>query len=186
MTTDRPKSVGIVALTGLFVALITLMSTLYDNYENRRYQRITQRPHVEISWNFSDHHFGFVARNSGNGTAFIRWMSLFVDGQEKESWDNLFEIFAPQDNREHQRFSMLFPGSAMRPVSSDNEWRPLFYTEGGDLARELKVNLDRIQLSVCYCSHYRECRVTYLTDRRPNNLQCNRTTRFTLPPSAQR
>ncbi|GAA0855808.1 hypothetical protein [Aliiglaciecola litoralis] len=147
----------IVALSALFIGLVTAFTSMYSAYVDREYARASVWPKVEIFRSFSGNSFSYRVTNSGTGPALIKYAKVQNGSDYIKSWT---EISTFKNIRQSHIGSItLSPQSSSIPVSYEGE-------NAGILAKTDK----HISIELCYCSIYEEC---WVVDRRnqPENVE---------------
>lgn len=153
-TTDTTVSVAAVV-----TALAALGVSVWQGWEARHFNRLQARPVVSITWGRNpDGPFIVQVRNMGTGPAFLQDYSIYVDGKTKKSYCDVLSavgIGAPQSALSAPS-TTLAPGITGHVMQSgyDELWLKV---PPGRLTELLFQNMDRIDISVCYCSLYEEC-----------------------------
>ncbi|MFG0803630.1 hypothetical protein [Leclercia sp. GLN_9] len=83
----------ILTIIGIFIAIISLVFTIWQGKEQIRHNHISVEPRMNayFSNDTRKNQWGIYIINNGMGTAFIKKISVTVDGQEVEAVnDNVF------------------------------------------------------------------------------------------------
>jgi hypothetical protein len=128
----------------------------------RKYHGLTLRPNMTISFYYDDKGSGWRVFNSGLGPAVIKWFSVQVDNSYKASWREVWEAILATKKLEYA-FVNLPPETHFRPGISNN----LFWIGLGKDSENLRRQIDRVYMELCYCSLYGECWLTTNKRERP-------------------
>ena len=141
----------------MFIALCSLIVSVYGAYLTRRHERLSVRPVFVLSYYFNETGNGWRANNIGLGPARIRGFKVFVDGVSQQP-QNVFEDvikrafnLGPDSTKMH--FTNLYAGLSV-PVGQD---LVLAWLPPGPAADKVFAGFRRITFEVCYCSIYEEC-----------------------------
>ncbi|TKB43367.1 hypothetical protein [Thalassotalea mangrovi] len=134
----------IIALSALFIGLLTAVISIYSAYIDRAYARASVWPNVELYRSFERHSFSYGVVNSGTGPALIKYARVALDGSPIKRWSDI-EAFADiSQSHIHNR-----------TLPAEQTITPLIY-EGEAIAAILEVD-NRLAIELCYCSIYGDC-----------------------------
>ncbi|WP_394223209.1 hypothetical protein [Alteromonas gracilis] len=71
----------LIALTALFIAILTASISVYSAYIDRAYAKTTVWPNVEIFLSHSESRFSYGVANKGTGSAILRYAKVNVENQ---------------------------------------------------------------------------------------------------------
>ena len=145
------------AICAFVTSLVAVSATIYDGWQNRRYQRLTQIPFVHLDHSITvEGGFRIDMANSGNGPAIIKSISLFLDNSEIPSWDE-FVAVAGADT--HYRFTVPWPGTVIKPGVIGSSLLAIPDLEKSKAMWDARL---RLNVRLCYCSLYDECMTIFL------------------------
>lgn len=162
----RPEM--LVGLSAVLLSVCGLFISLYEANLMRTEQRASVWPHVETAVSMADDGIAFWVQNTGIGPARIRAATITHEGRTLAGWTELLEALEiPADSVE--RYQSLING---RVLAVDAEREVVFRVRRGDgpAAPEAIDALGRhltdgsLDLVLCYCSVYEECRLSRLQD----------------------
>lgn len=142
----------IVALSALFIGLVTAFTSMYSAYVDREYARASVWPRLEISRSFNTNLFNYQVSNNGTGPALIKYAKIQYKSKNIKEW------------KEIESFNNITQSHiGNRTLSAQNIITPVLY-KGKD-AKELVKADDSISIELCYCSIYDECWVIERNNR---------------------
>lgn len=142
----------IVALSALFIGLVTAFTSIYSAYVDREYARASVWPRLEISRSFNTNLFNYQVANNGTGPALIKYAKIQYKSKNIKVWK---EIGSFNNIRQSH--------IGNRTLSAQKSITPVLY-KGKD-AKELVKADDFINIELCYCSIYDECWVIERNNR---------------------
>lgn len=132
----------VVALTALFIGLLTAVISIYSASVDRAYAKASVWPKLEIYRSYDIGKFSYGVVNKGTGPAIIKYAKVTANGQYLKKWSELPEL----RNIYQSHISTITLPSGQRV-------QPLTYK--GNLNM---LELDRgIGIELCYCSIYEDC-----------------------------
>jgi hypothetical protein len=145
-------------LCSLIIALCGLLLTIFQGSETRQYNRLSTKPFVDIELSLESDGLGYFVKSGGLGPAIVKWIDVKVDGVSQEDWNSValklglkgyfIQSWAPLE------------GSSFAPGT-----RTLMYKMLEGSTKELpKLNLNRLQINLCYCSVYGNCWLAIIDD----------------------
>jgi hypothetical protein len=134
----------IVALSALFIGLVTAFTSIYSAYVDREYARASVWPRLEIFRSFNDDSFSYGVSNNGTGPALIKYAKVKDGSKYVKTWKEI----KPFQNIRQSHFSN-------RTLSPQNSITPVYYK--GEDAKALVKADGSISIELCYCSIYEEC-----------------------------
>jgi len=162
----RPEM--LVGLSAVLLSVCGLFISIYEASLMRTEQRASVWPHVETAVSIKDDDIAFWVQNTGIGPARIRAAAVTYDGATLAGWSELLETLEiPGDSLE--RYQSVING---RVLAADRDREIIFRVSraSGPAAPEAIGALARniidgtVDLAVCYCSVYEECRLSRLQD----------------------
>lgn len=156
------KKIGIetwASIAAVVVALAAVFLSIFEGMQNRKHQRLSVRPYLEIGFHFTDEYAGWDLSNNGIGPARVSHFALFVDGKEYKDWHSLLKKHNLAD-----KLTYTWPAKNDL-IKAGDRW-PLFrFPRKSPSATKLKKELRRrMLLKISYCSFYDEC-WSHSTDR---------------------
>lgn len=149
----------IVALSALFIGLITAVISVYSAYVDREYARASVWPKLELSRSHSGNEFSYGVANNGTGPAVIQYAKVSVDSKPIKRWS---EVSAFSNIVQSHMSSITVP--------SEQVITPLQYR--GELVSDL-LKLDKeVDIELCYCSIYQECWTVNRSNETQQVKQC--------------
>ena len=134
----------LVALTALFIGLITAIISVYSAYVDRAYAKASVWPKVEISRSHSEKAFSYNVTNKGTGPAIIQYAQITAGDKYLKRWSELPEFtFISQS---HINNITLPSGQTINP---------LVYS--GEQVADILALDGSISIELCYCSIYGDC-----------------------------
>lgn len=134
----------IVALSALFISLVTAIVAIYSANIDRAYAKASVWPRLEVFRSFGADNFAYVVSNNGNGPALIKYAKVQYQSKPVHYWRDIPDLS-----------DFVQSHVSSRILSSQTEIRPLVYS-----GKETKTFLERdknIEIEICYCSIYEEC-----------------------------
>ena len=134
----------IVALSALFIGLVTAFTSIYSAYVDRAYARASVWPRLEVFRSYSGEKFSYGVTNSGTGPALIMYAKIHDGSKFIKEWSEI----KPLSNIVQSQL-----GNRTLPPQSNIT--PVLY-QGDDISAVLKAD-KAISIELCYCSIYKEC-----------------------------
>lgn len=162
------------AVLAVIVASLAMFVALWQGYLTREHNRLSLRPHLDLTWYFtgSSKSIGMSLSNDGAGPAAIKWIQLYIKNEavwsgDGNAWPKVFDRFDISLKwAKYYHFesgSVLPPGREVvlfgfdRSQYGRNQW------EVFNIRREaIRGALLELRIGLCYCSFYQEC--WYLED----------------------
>lgn len=150
----------IVALSALFIGLLTAVISVYSAYIDREYARASVWPKLELFRSYNDEEFSYGVANKGTGPAVIRYAKVSVGSEPIKRWS---EVSA---------FSNIIQSHISGiTVPSQQIVTPLRYRE--EQISDI-LELDKtISIELCYCSIYEECWTVSRSNETQQVEQCS-------------
>lgn len=139
----------LVALTALFIGLITATISIYSAYIDRAYAKASVWPRVEIFRSHNNESFSYGVSNNGTGPAIIKYAKVSSGDQYLKKWSELPEF--KSITQSHIGSITLPSGKTVNPVKYK-----------GELIKEVLTVDQGIEIELCYCSIYGDC---WIVDR---------------------
>lgn len=149
----------IVALSALFIGLVTAFTSIYSAYVDRAYSRASVWPRLEIFRSQNLNSFSYSIKNNGTGPALIQDVRVLNGTEYIQKW---------QDIPQFKNF--LQSHVSNRTLPPQNMIKPVVYTGGS--APEFTKADEFIQIELCYCSIYQECWIVDRNNRPTPVEQC--------------
>jgi hypothetical protein len=147
---------AIISTCALFLSALALKVSVDSGAATREHNRLSVRPHINLSFNANDKGAGWVRTISGAGPAIINAFTVTVDGKLVHTWDAVLDTFGIDPKRVIGTQKILRPGIYHLPGVEATS--PLLWVESPPTARAALVkNSDRVQIKLVYCSLYDEC-----------------------------
>lgn len=164
-----------IALFALLISSVAAFATVYQTHVIARQFSATVWPYVSFDKNYAPWQVQLVVRNDGLGPAIIRSVKLTFDGKAEPSLEGILAEVARRDPQmTADARAALRSGVKLRIATSTptagmvvpaNGQHTVFEVDGAVLVRDLKPSLERIGLSLCYCSLTGNCWLQSLGDR---------------------
>ena len=145
------RSDKIVAYSAMLTAVVALLVAIFELHENRKFQRLSVQPYLELSNSNQDGYQKFLI-NTGLGPARIESVVVKVDEQRVFDWAQVVKNLTGESN-----VSILYSGVWTGRQLKAEEIVNLVRVEQKDVAVKLFTNDQRLNISVCYCSIYQDC-----------------------------
>lgn len=135
-----------------FVGVCALGVSVYEAYLMRQQQQAAVMPILEAWSSYgSESGFSINVANKGLGPAFLRSVSVTLDGQPKHDWIGVYqEVLGERP-----------PGFSMSAVSGNvaapGERVSMIAFSAGPEAGDIWRGSDRVGLTLCYCSVFDQC-----------------------------
>ncbi|MEM1126637.1 MAG: hypothetical protein AAGI71_08300 [Bacteroidota bacterium] len=139
----------LIALSALFIGLITAFISIYSAATDRAYARASVWPRLELSRSVMPETFSYNVVNNGTGPALIKHTLVKLDDEYLQAWWDI-EVFSG--------ITQSYIGGGTIPAG--NAVNPLVY-RGASTADVVELDR-RIDIQICYCSIYDEC---WIVDR---------------------
>lgn len=143
----------LVALSALFLGLLTAVISIYSAYVDRQYARASVWPKLEIFRSSSESTFSYGVSNNGTGPAIIKYAKVSLDSKLIKHWGEISEF----SNGVQSHISSI-------TIRSGQAIKPIMYS--GELVSEILEINKAIDIELCYCSIYEEC---WVVDRSNNS-----------------
>nr|WP_242698805.1 hypothetical protein [Alteromonas sp. 5E99-2] len=136
----------IVALSALFIGLITAVISVYSAYVDRQYARSSVWPRLEIYRSYStvEQRFSYGITNNGTGPAIIEHAKVSFDSQFIKKWADIDVL------SEYQQWTIN-----NRTLLPEQVINALVYQ--GDKFQAVFNADSKVKIELCYCSIYQEC-----------------------------
>ncbi|WP_157576276.1 hypothetical protein [Pseudoalteromonas sp. SW0106-04] len=134
----------LIALTALFIGLITAFISIYSAYIDRAYAKASVWPKVEVVRSKGKDRFSYRVANRGTGPAIIKYVKVSIGKRYLQRWSDLPEF--DSINQSHISSITLPAGEILKP---------LVY-KGEAVENILKID-KRLEIELCYCSIYDDC-----------------------------
>jgi hypothetical protein len=143
----------IAGLSGVLVGALALGVSAYTAWLQRRQAEAAVWPHV-VSYSSNVPNVRWELVNKGVGPALIRSVRIELGGKPIRRWSELLLAAGVKDPGGKYLHSTL-----RRRVLSPNEQLPAFSLKEVDaaIANHIHLELERLRLSLCYCSVFEEC-----------------------------
>ncbi|WP_462170663.1 hypothetical protein [Pseudoalteromonas xiamenensis] len=139
----------LVALTALFVGIVTTAVSVYSAYTDRAFAKASVWPKIEIYRSFNKSQFSYGVINKGTGPALIKYAKVNFDGKFLKAWH---EVPTYKNIVQSHLSNSTLP--ALQTIN------PLIY-EGSSIDTFLSLD-EKVAIELCYCSIYGDC---WLVDR---------------------
>ena len=151
----------IVALSALFIGLITAVISVYSAYVDRQYARSSVWPRLEIykSANEKEKSFSYSVTNNGTGPAIIEHVKVSFDSQFIKKWSDIDVLSNNIQSTINSR--TLLPEQIIDA---------LVY-QGDKFYAVFNANT-KIEIELCYCSIYQECWTVNRANKPKQVKQC--------------
>lgn len=145
----------LVALTALFIGLLTAVISVYSAYIDRAYAKASVWPKIEIYRSHSNMRFSYGVVNKGTGPAIINYAKVTAGTQYLKVWSDLSAFSS---------ITQSHFGTITLPSGQVVE--PLVYR--GDAIADVLALDENIGIELCYCSIYGDC---WIVDRSNETTQ---------------
>ncbi len=157
------SSHSLVAFSAIFVSLCALAVSIYQAKIMRETQKATAWPFIEILPSNSQAGSTLGIFNKGTGPAIIRSVSVMLEDEAYQSWDDVFET-ALQGEKIHYTWSTVYG----RVLAPNDEVMAVQLTR--EDAVKVGAVLGNFSFEICYCSVYDDCWTTTL-DRKTHTVE---------------
>ena len=145
----------LVAMTALFIGLITAVISVYSAYIDRTYAKASIWPKLEIFRSFGSDSFQYGVSNKGIGPAIIRSVKVNQGSKYIKRWSEIPEFTGIIQY--HISRTTLLSGETISPLSYQ-----------GDLVTDILALDDELGIELCYCSVYDDC---WIVDRSNETIE---------------
>jgi len=154
---------GAAAVIAAFVGLLALCVSGYTAYIQRQQVRAQVWPYLEPGVSGSKREL--VVVNKGVGPAQVRSVQVYVDGKPQRNWDAVYAALGLKF--EHRpAYSTL----SSIVLSAGERLDQLLFRSADDF-NAYAEQVDRVELSMCYCSTLNECWVYDGREKDPARLR---------------
>jgi hypothetical protein len=162
----------------MVIGLSSLFISIYVAQIQRKHDRLSVQPHLNVSFWEGDTGAGWGIANDGLGSARIRGFRILIDGVSQPFTDRWFQLLAGPFHIPETKvtFGNPYVGTFVR--AGDSPMLVLFHSGAG--ADILRSDYHRIYIEICYCSIYDECWLA--TSKDVNNQQDNSCRTFAKEP----
>ena len=148
----------ITALAAGVVSLSALSVSIYEAYLMREQQAASVLPIIDFWAAYStDHSYSLNLANKGLGPAFIKHITVSVDGNPAQTWGQAVKTLT-------DRWVALSESALIGSVLAPGEAGQMLAVKDGDSGTLIWSNAERVELAVCYCSVFSNCWTTTVTD----------------------
>lgn len=141
----------LIGLAALVVAVAAVFVSAYTAYLERRHQRLSVIPRLDVSFYYNSTGAGWQLSNDGLGPAHIVWVEALLDGVPQPDWP---AVLAAMRIKSTAPYTFTVPTiDSLRNVGPAT----LLWADDPTLAQELVDAEPRFNLRICYCSLYEEC-----------------------------
>ncbi|RUO36096.1 hypothetical protein CWE13_09480 [Aliidiomarina shirensis] len=149
----------IVALSALFIGLLTAVISVYSASVDREYARASVWPKLELFRSYSGEEFSYGVANKGTGPAIIQYAKVSVGSKPIKRWSEVSEF----SNITQSHINSI-------TVPSGQTVTPLHYR--GELISDILEFDEKINIELCYCSIYQECWIVNRSNETQQVKQC--------------
>lgn len=165
------KTKYIISICAIIIAILSLFVTVYESYQQRRHDRLSVKPVLQVIFSTENNWEGFKLKSSGLGPAVISWIEVFVDGKLVHGWQEAMERLNLSIPERHS-INAVYSKDVLRP----NETVNLFFVDNSKNMNDLRKNNKRIRINICYCSFYDECWLASNDINLNNSYKCSQST----------
>ena len=145
----RSNGIAVAAAVG---ALAAVGVATWEGYENRRHNRLSVRPQLDLKLEVSSGKAGWVLSNVGVGPAIPRAFEIFSSSERLTSWAEFPHHVGLRDSfcgsiETFQYGEFIPPGNKRR----------LFWVNDLSSTQQLLTEVNKISMELCYCSIYEDC-----------------------------
>ncbi len=138
------------AVIAALVGLLALCVSGYTAYLQRQQVRAQVWPFIEAG--NDDNQLSLIAYSKGVGPAIVHTMQVLIDGKPQHDWNGVLDMLKVEKPR-HYSQSTISPS-----VVSAGEHVSLIKFEDKEVWQRFRTAaIDRIGISLCYCSTLGEC-----------------------------
>jgi hypothetical protein len=152
------------AIAAVIAALIGLLALVVSGYTailQREQVRAEVWPYLQTAITIDEAGLAISIENKGVGPALVGGLRVYVDGEARRSWPEVFDALGLSDLRGTRASTVngvvIAPGEIIRQVGLQ---------ETADFQRVLD-QYPRISLALCYCSTLEDCWLQDERERRP-------------------
>lgn len=149
---------GVAAVIAACVGLLALSVSAYTAWLTRQQVSAQVWPHLITATSSGESEHAILVLNKGVGPAIVRSMQVFVDGQAKRSWSEVFKAVGLKFDDHAVAFSTV----NQNVISAGESLRALTFAHPEDFAA-FAAKSGQIKERICYCSVLDEC---WLIDKR--------------------
>ena len=148
----------VLGLTSILIAVCALILTVIQSIQNRKHNRLSVKPILEVNHHRLFTERSIVIKNVGLGPAVINKCNLLIDGIEREITENIWDEFLSTINLPKLKFQ--FYSIAGHTTFEPGQMEKLLYINcsslSNDILDEIDLNLKRISFIIKYRSVYNE------------------------------
>jgi hypothetical protein len=142
----------IIAVSALFVSLVTVVISIYSAHIDRTYSRASVWPRLEVFRSHGKGFFEYGVTNNGTGPALIKYAKIKDNNKIINYWNEIPMI---------GNFTQSHIGTRILPSLATIN--PIKLT--GSVSAEMVKIDENLTIELCYCSIYEEC---WVIDRSNN------------------
>jgi hypothetical protein len=137
------------------ISSLALITSIYSNWETRKHNRLSVRPHISLGFIANDKGAGWQRSIDGAGPAIVNAFEVTVDDKPVHSWDEVLSLCCGLNLvAVHGTLAIPTPGTYLLP----NDTRTILWVDAPENARKaLAANSGRVKIRWTYCSVYEQC-----------------------------
>jgi len=141
----------LVSLSAMATAVVAVIIGVVELQTTREYQRLSVEPYIEIAYT-NRTSYEQLLTNSGLGPARIISVDVRIEEKPISNWKEAIIALSGSDDSKHS-YAGLWKG---RQIKAGEEI-VLLHILDKDTAKSFNKNIDKLKISICYCSIYSEC-----------------------------
>ncbi len=141
-----------VSISAMITAMMAVIIAVVELRTNRKFQRLSVEPYLELFNNLSEDGYERVLVNSGLGPARIKTVDVRIGSKTISSWKEAVEILTG-DIDTRVAFGSLWYGRQVRA----EETMELVHLTEKETAITFFQNVSKMNMEICYCSIYDDC-----------------------------
>ena len=142
----------LVALSALFIGLVTAVISIYSAYIDRAYAKASVWPRIEIYRSYGEQKFSYGVANKGTGPAIFHYAKISYNDTVIKRWS---------ERKEFRHIEQSHIGNITLPAGQSV--LPVNYK--GEHTSEILAADPYMYIELCYCSIYDDC---WVVDRNNN------------------
>jgi hypothetical protein len=160
------------AFFAVTVSLITLVVLAVQTRLMQKQARAAVWPYVELGFSANAQGFAWVVANKGVGPALVQRVRVAVDGKPQADWQAVIKALQLPDVEAAFAQSQLSE-TVLTPAEKTTEFYEFMRLGPGAGAKAMLASIDRLTITLCYCSIYDDCWITkFRESSRPAVDQC--------------
>lgn len=146
-----------IAIGALFISTVTALASVYQSRVIAQQFSAAVWPYVSFDTTNSPTSVALDLRNDGMGPAIVRWVAISWDSKPVATIEAVVDKVTGEAQKAHHSrhhatttFETSTPSVGL--VIPANGQRPVIHVDGPDVRERFRPQLDRFDVSICYCS----------------------------------